>query len=239
MKTLHYISLFIIALGFQSCSWNFNVGEVGNGHVTTENRPIEDSFSAIKSSAGINVYLTQGTANEVLVETDENLQEYIETRVKDGVLKIHPTTGIRRSTALKVYVTYTNVAHLEASSGSSMRSESTIKSQQLSAKTSSGASMRLDVISEDLDLKSSSGSDIYIEGKTISLTAKASSGSSIKAKELQTIRCSATASSGANIAINVKESLNAKASSGGDVIYYGDPTISSTKSSSGAIRKRG
>jgi len=239
MKTLHYISLFIIALGFQSCGWDFDFGEVGNGHVTTQTRTIDAPFSAIKSSAGINVYLTQGAENKLVVETDENLQEYIETKVSDGVLKIHPNTGIRRSTALKVYVTLIDVEHLEASSGSDMRSQSVIKSQRLSAKTSSGASMHIDVLTEDLELKSSSGSDIYAGGKTVALRAKASSGSSIKAKDLEAIRCTATTSSGASINVSVKESLSAKASSGGDINYYGDPAVSADQSSSGDVKKRG
>jgi len=38
--------------------------------------------------------------------------------------------------------------------------------------------------------------------------------------------------------VNVKEKLNAKASSGGDVKYYGDPvSVSKKDSSSGNIRK--
>jgi len=239
MKTLHYISLFIIALGFQSCSWNINIGEKGNGHVVTQDRTIQDDFSAIKSSAGINVYITQGDKRALSVETDENLQKYIETKVSDGVLRIRPTTGIRRSTALKVYVTFPAIEHLEASSGSSIRSTDLIKSQQLSAKASSGASIHLNVLSENLELKSSSGSDIYAMGKTLSLIARSSSGSSIKAKELETIRCSATASSGSDIYVNVKENLAAKASSGGDINYYGNPTVSANRSSSGDVKKRG
>lgn len=237
MKTLHLTIIIATALVLSSCHVNF--GEVGNGNVVTQDRNISKDFTGVKSSAGIDVYLTQGTENKVVVETDENIQEYIETSVNNGMLKIGTRKNIRRAKSRKVYVTFKELDKIEASSGSSIKGNSVIKSQNLSLKASSGAEIELEVFSQDLDIKASSGADMKISGKSSSLTAQASSGSDINAKNLLVLNCIAKASSGAEIDVNVKEKIDANASSGGEVNYYGDPTVSnSKKSSSGSVRKR-
>jgi len=235
MRTLSIISLFFIFLGFQSCM--ITTGKTGNGNVTLENRPVSE-FSAIKSSAGISVLISQGNKNEIVVETDENLQEYIETTVENHVLKIYPSTSIRRSKALKVHVTFQNIENLSASSASSIRSVSEFKSRNLSVKTSSGAKMILDVLSENLDVSASSGSNITISGQALNLNAQSSSGSAIKAKNLQTSHCIAKASSGSDIYVNVKDELEASASSGADIRFSGNPRVSTKESSGGSIKQR-
>lgn len=237
MKTLHLTIIILTALMVSSC--NINMGKMGNGNVVTQDRNISEDFSGVKSSAGIEVYLTQGEENKVVVETDENLQEYIETSISNSLLKVGTRKNIRWAKARKVYVTYKDLDKIEASSGSSIQSTSVIKSQNLSLKASSGAEIELEVFSQDLDLRTSSGADVKISGKASSLTAQASSGSEINAKNLLVLNCIAKASSGAEINVNVKEKIDAKASSGGEVVYYGDPTLStSQKSSSGTVKKR-
>ena len=237
MKTLHLTIIILTALIVSSC--NVNMGKMGNGNVVTQDRNISEDFTGVKSSAGIEVYLTQGEENKVVVEIDENLQEYIETSVMNGLLKVGTRKNIRWAKKRKVYVTYKELDKIEASSGSSIQANSVVKSQSLSLKASSGAEIELEVFSQDLDLRTSSGADIKISGKSSSLIAQASSGSEINAKELSVINCNATASSGAEINVNVKEKIDAKASSGGEVVYYGDPSLAtSKKSSSGTVRKR-
>lgn len=237
MKISTILSLFIAVISLQSCN-GISPGKIGNGTVIKEERPVSESFSAIKSSAGIDVFLTQGNENAIVVETDENLQPYVETTVENNVLKIHPTTPIRRSKVLKVHVTFINLEQISASSASSIRSVSEIKSRNLTVQASSGADIMLEVFSEDINVNSSSGSDIRLSGKTISLTANSSSGSSIKAQELQAIRCVAKASSGSDIYLDIKEELNATASSGADIRFSGNPTVSSKQSSGGSVKNR-
>lgn len=216
-----------------------NFGKKGNGNLVTQERNISGDFSAVKSSAGIDVYLTQGDHNRVVVETDENLQEYIEISVKNGTLRIETNHNIRWAKARKVYVTFKEIDNIEASSGSTVQGNSIIKGQNLTFKATSGAEIDLEVFSQDLNLQASSGADMKISGKSSSLNAQASSGSEINAKNLAVINCIAKASSGAEIDVSVKENIEAHASSGAQVNYYGNPTIANAhKSSSGNVKKR-
>ena len=238
MKKLNLIIILATSLVLGSCNIKMSLGEVGNGNLTTEDRTISEDFNQIKSSSGMEVYLTQGEENKVVVEIDENLQEFVEIKVLNGSLKIGASENIKSAKAKKVYVTYTELDNIEASSGSEVKANSVIKSQNLSLKASSGAEIDLEVFSQDLIARASSGAEIDISGKATSITAQASSGAEIDAKDLLVINCNAKASSGAEISVNVKENIDAKASSGGDIKYYGHPTkITSNKSSAGRVKK--
>lgn len=237
MKATNYTIIIIASLIFTSC--NFNFGKKGNGNVITQNRSISENFSEVKASAGLDVYLTQGNENKISVETDENLQEYIKTEINGGRLHITTTENIGWSKAKKVYVTFIELNIIEATSGSNLVGNSVIKSENLKLKSTSGADMKLEVFSKEVTASTSSGSDMDLSGKASTLIAKASSGSELNAKELLVINCTADASSGSEIKVTVKEKLDAKASSGADVNYYGNPTsVNSNNSSSGSVRKK-
>lgn len=242
MTTLtKFIVSTILGLLMLSCNMDFNysTGVTGNGNVTTATRSVEGNFDAIKVSRGLDVYLTQGQNNGILVEADENLHEIIMTEVEDGVLKIYADENIKRSSSQKVMVSFDNVSSIKASSGSDVISENTITADELTLETSSGADMKLYIDAVTVDCSSSSGSDMKLSGKTNKLYAEASSGSDIKAGDLEAVSTQVRASSGADVTVNTSKELTAKASSGGDIKYYGNPEkVNKTDGVSGSIKKR-
>lgn len=238
MKSINLIFLSITAILLSSCNFNFDTGETGNGNVITEERDVSQDFSEVRGSAGLDVYLTQGNENKIVVEADENLLQYISTDIEGGKLHVTTSSNIGRSKAKKVYITFKELTNIEASSGADVIGNSIIKSQNLSLKSSSGAGLTVEVFSQDLSIKSSSGAEIVISGKASSLNADASSGAEIDAEKLLVITCIADASSGAEITVNVKDKLETNVSSGGEIKYYGNPiSVNSNKSSSGSVRK--
>ena len=74
-----FILATILSLTLFSCNFdmNFNHGVRGNGNVTTEARTINESFSTIKATEGLDVYLTQSNNESITVEADENLHDLI------------------------------------------------------------------------------------------------------------------------------------------------------------------
>ena len=238
---MNTIKLFVAALAvitLNSCAFDINFGqENGNGNVVTEERNIRD-FNKVKGSAGLDVYLTKGSENKVVVEADENLLEFIETEVHNGRLTIGTERSIGRSKAKKVYVTYIELSEIAASSGSDVIVNSVVKNENISLDASSGADLEVEVFAKDLYVEASSGADIKVRGKATKLKAKSSSGSEIDAEELFVISCDADASSGGDITVNVKEDLETEATSGGTIRYYGNPSaVSKNGSRSGSVRK--
>ena len=242
MTTLtKFIVGLIVSFILMSCQFNsnFGIGVKGNGNVETIDRHIDENFSEIKVSRGLDVYLTQGDNISVKVQADENLHDIIMTEVENNVLRIYTDENINYAASKKVMVSFKDINKISSSSGSDVYSTNTITAESLELSTSSGSDMELDVDTHVIECSSSSGSDLRLSGKTDKLYAEASSGSDIKAGNLKTTFCEAKASSGADITVNTSKELYAKASSGGDIKYYGNPDKVSKKDGvSGSIRKQ-
>ena len=205
----------------------------------TEIRKVE-SFDKIKVSTGIDLYISLGNKESVKVVADDDIIEKIKTEVEGSTLHIYKKDNNwlnifnwNFNKIQKVYVTVKELKSLDASSGSDVESENTLEGEYLDVETSSGSDIKLDIFYKEISLKSSSGSDVRLSGKTKTFKANASSGSDIIARELQCSICVISVSSGSDATVSVSDELHAHASSGGDVRYYGNPTIVDTDESSG------
>ncbi|ULC59121.1 DUF2807 domain-containing protein [Flaviramulus sp. BrNp1-15] len=242
MTTLiKFIVATVLSLLLVSCNFdlNLNPGVRGNGDVITQERTVNESFSTIEATEGLDVYLTQSNNTSIVVEADENLHDLILTEIENGVLKIHTKQNIGNATSKKVKVSFKDISSIVSTSGSDVFSTNTITAENLNLKSTSGSDMKLDVNTSVLNCKSTSGSDLRLSGKTSKLIAEATSGSDIKAADLIAESSEVRATSGADITINTSKELTARATSGGDIRYYGNPeTVDKSDSSSGSIRQQ-
>lgn len=236
-----FITALIMSLLLVSCQFNgdFGFGVRGNGSVETVERSIDNDFSEISVSRGLDVYLTQGDIVSLIVEADENLHDIIITEVENGVLKITTDENISFSKSKKVMLMFKDVSKIKATSGSDVFSTNTIVADNLELTTTSGSDMEVDIDVQVADCRSTSGSDLRVSGKTNKLYAEATSGSDIKAGNLKAKVSEARATSGADITLNTSEELYAKATSGGDIKYSGNPERVTKKDGvSGSIREQ-
>ncbi|QTE22787.1 head GIN domain-containing protein [Polaribacter cellanae] len=227
------VAILFLATVFTSCGVDMFNRVNGNRNVTIEDRKVDENFSGIKVSTGIDLYITQGNTNKVTVEADENLHDIIITEVNDGVLRIYSEKNIWKAKARKVHVTIQNLNLLKATSGSDVYGKGVIKTQEISIAATSGADIQIEVDAESVETASTSGSDINISGITTNHASSATSGSSIDAYELRSANVIAKATSGADINIFASDKIEAKATSGGDIDFKGNPKIVNKKSSSG------
>ena len=209
-----------------------------------EKRSLSGSFSAIKVSDGIQLYLSQGDQESVAVSaSDTKYLERFKTVVENGVLRIYYDNSAmiwngNEKKKLKAYVSFKTLERLQASSGSSVNAKSTLKLANLELRTSSGAEFNGDVQIENLTVDQSSGSQTTITGTSNHLKVESSSGALFKGYDLTASFCDAKASSGGEVRINVTKELAAKASSGGGVRYKGDAAIKDLNVSSGGMVKK-
>lgn len=230
-KTIILFSFLLNIFLFSSCIF-IGPSVKGNGEVVEERRNVEN-FDEIKTSRGMNVYLSQGNNKKVLVVADSNLMDAIETKVEDNTLVVTTSQNIRRSKSLKVFVTAPQINNIRSTAGSNVNSENQLKTDNLELNASAGSNIRLDVDAENLDVSATAGSNINLEGRSAIFTAKASAGSNIRAEDLTVKDCNARTNSGANIWIRVNSKFEGKASSGGNVFYSGNPESINSESSSG------
>ncbi len=228
MKTIRFFTLILFGAVF------FQANSI---QASKETRSVT-GFHGISVSSGIDLYLTQKTTEEVVVEAESDDLDKIITTVEDGILKIY----IKQKSWLnmnwnhdhrKVYVSFIKLDKLQASSGSDVSSESALKLDKLNLDASSGSDVKLELEANELIAESSSGSDITLKGKVAVFHVSASSGSDIDAANLESKKCHASTSSGSDIKITVTDELEANASSGGDISYSGNPASKDINESSG------
>ncbi len=169
----------------------------------------------------------------MVVETDSNFQKNVIAEVDGSRLKLYVEDEINNPTKLNVYVTFTELYALKVSSGADVETSGMLQTETLEVAVSSGAKAKLELDVNNLSCKTSSGASAKLKGKALRFKAEASSGSNLRASKLEAEHCIAKASSGADIDVFVNKTLEARASSGGDIEYSGNPENVDKKTSSG------
>ncbi len=183
-----------------------------------ETRPLS-GFTKVSASAGTRVEIAFGPNFQVNVEGRDAAR--IVTRVSNGTLVVEPVRGWswRGPRNAIVHVTMPAAEALDASSGA-----------HIEATGVPGGALSLDA---------SSGAALDVAGACTTFTADASSGGDIDAEALRCETGSVSVSSGASAHVYATGQLNVDASSGGDVVAFGNPGIGDISlSSGGSLRRR-
>lgn len=211
----------------------------GSGNIITETRNTE-SFDAISVGGSFDVEVKMGDTRSVQVEADDNIMEYIQTRVSGNTLKIstenlHSYSNVH----MKVYVTVTELKAISASASAEVKGENVLRNnEKLVFKASSSSIIKAEVDAPEIVTDANSSATIEIRGRTKTHTSEVSSSAEIKAFNLLSENTTATASSSGSMEVHASVSLNAKASSSGDIEYKGGATVSKSENSSGSVEKR-
>jgi Putative auto-transporter adhesin, head GIN domain len=239
MKSLRFLTIAITILSISACTeGQIRKTVYGNNKVVTKERNAEP-FTGVSVSTGIDVYLKQGNNEAISVEADENLQEYILTEVRDGVLHVYTEVNIRKAERERVYVTMKEVNSVKTSSAGDVFGETPVKSDRLELSASSAGDIKLEVYAKEIKADISSSGDITLTGETEMLNADLSSAGDLNAFDLKVREADVSASSAGDADINVSEKITARASSAGDINYMGNPRfVDSHSSSAGGVHKR-
>ena len=208
-----------------------------------EARKLTGSFEGISVSGGIDLYLSQGDEAVAVSASKPEHRDRIKTEIQNGILKIwyDSKTGINITVTgerkLKAYVSYKTLNNLNASGGSDVLVDGTIKSTDFKLHVSGGSDFKGKVEMNSLDVDQSGGSDIHIAGKVGKLAIDASGGSDFNGYDLSADVCEIEASGGSDIEITANRELSARASGASDVRYKGNPTIKEAKVSGGGSVK--
>ena len=232
MKKFLLFSIAIITLS--ACQF-----KRGSGNIISEKRATGD-FKGIAVGGDFDVQLLTGPVTEVLVEADDNMMNYVETRVSGDILKI----GLRDlhnygDAHRKVYITAPEITSIRASAAADVTAGNGLKSAgKLSFSSSSSGNISAEVDAPEIEVETSSASTVKLWGRTRNFHATASSGADVKAFDLLSENASVNASSGASARVHASLSLNANASSGANIVYRGSATLQKTVSSGGNVEKR-
>lgn len=200
------------------------------------------NYYAINVSDGINLYISYGDEAIAVSASETKYRDKIKTVVENGVLKIwydDNKFSWNSKKDLKVYVSFKNLRSLNASGGSDVIVEGSIKSNQLKIDLSGGCDFKGRVEVSELNVNQSGGSDIIINGRAEKVFINVSGGSDFKGYSLITDYCEAEASGGSDIEITANKEINARANGASDISYQGSAVLKESKTSgASSVSKR-
>ena len=233
---MKYISIIAIIILATSC----NNSKRGSGNIVTETRNVS-TFTKVNAATSIDVDVQQGAETSVIVEADDNLIKYVETKVEDGELKIRlKNISIWNESTIKVHIIAPKYDGFSASSSSEIMGKNTITStSMIKLKASSSANINIEIDAPSVDVEASSSADITAAGRTKEVKVDGSSSALIVLDKLQAETVTAEASSSADVSVFASVKITAKANSSGDITYTGGATdVNKSESSSGSVNKK-
>jgi hypothetical protein len=200
------------------CASCIRPGVEGSGNVITESREVSGFNEIVLGGTGRVVVDVTGTES-LTIEAEDNIMPLLETRVRDGRLRLETT----RSISPTVEIVYTiTAATLEGFviSGSGI----------VEADTIDGTDFRVDI---------SGSGDVEAEGTLSGLLSVSISGSGeFDGESLTAPEGTVDVSGSGNAVVNITEELEVSVSGSGDVEYLGAPSVDSEVSGSGAVTHR-
>ncbi|MGB3775027.1 MAG: head GIN domain-containing protein [Leeuwenhoekiella sp.] len=231
----------ILSLLLTSC--NFDLNQVnGNGNVVDKDLDIDGEFNAISVSNGWEVFVKKGAQPEVTASIDENLYEFLDVHLDGNTLEIEmkDNSNVGRATSRKIFVTYTEeLDELKANSAGEINLEGVLKGEKINFDVSSAGSIMADLEVRHVHAEASSAAVLRLKGLSQTFEGSASSAAMVDAEQLKTETASADVSSAGSIKVFASKAIDAEASSGGQVSYWGNPKeVRDSESSGGAVNKK-
>ena len=227
------IIVFCLAIPFfVSCS---NI--TGSGNIISEERKLKE-FTGISASGNIDVEVISGDAQKVEVEADDNVMEFIVTKVEGNTLKIRTRDVNLFNAHVKVYITAPFISTLKASASATIEAKDIIKSNgKITLAASSSADIIASVDAPEVVTDANSSGTVKVSGRTKYHKAESSSSAEILAYNLLSENTVAHANSSGSIEVHASLNLDASANSSGSIKYRGTPALKSNTNSSGSVEK--
>ena len=248
-------SILIVTIGAvflwsSGCRKPFGIS--GNNQVTTETRQMV-SFDKIVNEGSFNVYITQDSIYQVIVEAESNLIPHIKTRVNGNSLIIETKESLNNNNPMNIYVKtptingvylkgsgYMNLdslntdqLQLEISGSGNIRGEAVANT--INAEISGSGSIFFEAYASNIETKISGSGILDLMGESNTATHTISGSGDINAFSFIQKECTAEISGSGNMYLHVIDYLDVNISGSGTVFYIGDPQLTIKITGSGSV----
>jgi hypothetical protein len=191
-------------------------GVRGNGNLTTENREISD-FENLEADGAFTVTWSAG-APSLSIRTDDNLQEHISTRVRNGKLTIGWERNLRPTDTVRVQITSRSLRKVELNGAVRMTAE------QLRGR--------------EFYLEANGATRVTLSGATDAIQAEMNGASRLNAEALQTRAADLSINGAGRAEVNASNVLRVAVAGAGRVTYSGNPEVHKEITGAGRVTRR-
>jgi hypothetical protein len=209
----------------------------GDGDVRSEEFHLP-TITGVKLRGIGEVIVRRGDTQEVIVETDDNLIEYLDTDINGGVWDIDFDRCVRNVTRLTVYITVPEIEKLIISGSGSIVGEDAFTGDDLETSVSGSGNIEFDFTGNTVDASVSGSGNIDLFGSADFMDVNISGSGDVRAFDLFTQECDVHISGSGDVRVNVEDFLKVRISGSGDVLYLGHPTLDVDITGSGSVIDR-
>ncbi len=214
---------------------------VGSGKVTTETRGVS-GFHGIELLTNGTVMVTQGDAEGLVIEGEDNIIPLVETTVTaKGALRIafKEHEEIRSTKPLVFKVSAKTLDAVEIAGSGDLRSQA-LKAEHFAVKVRGSGDVGVDHLETGaLAVVIDGSGSVKLAGKAASQTVAVNGSGDYEATGLKTATATVEATGSGDCDIAVSDTLVANVSGSGDVSYYGKPAVTKNTSGSGTVESLG
>lgn len=235
MRTTFVLAALVLLLS--SCEF---MGEsvYGSGHIVSQNRNIT-GFTGVRVVGDMDVVLLPGNTFNVKVETDDNLQEYVETEKEGSVLEIKERENYNlHSRVMKVYVTAPEFAQVEVVGSGNITSQGKlVASNKLVTEITGSGDVNITIDAPEIESHTTGSGNLNIAGNTRSFYAEVNGSGDVNAFNLMSEITKIEVSGSANAQVFASKQLDVDVSGSGDIEYKGNPAVNQDIAGSGSVRR--
>ncbi|RYY90359.1 MAG: DUF2807 domain-containing protein [Chitinophagaceae bacterium] len=231
-------SLFMFLLLATSCRFAGFHRVKGNGVLSKQERSIAN-FDALEVTGGMNVVLQQGPRAGVRVETDENLQEYVETEVSGNELHIFTRRGynLDERSGLTIYVTAPSLRDLTVTGSGDVNSQGKITGDALKIQVTGSGNITLSLDMPTVEAQVTGSGTMNLSGATRSFRTETHGSGEIHAFDLLAEETHVEVSGSGDAEVFASKQLDVEVSGSGDVAYKGTANVRKQVHGSGSVHK--
>jgi hypothetical protein len=219
-----FICLLLVSISISSCHFLHEKRIKGDGNVIVQTRSV-GAFNQVEISTALQVILVPDSATSIKVETDSNLQGYIEVYTEGAVLHIHQksNTSISSSKPTKVYVSAPVFESLHASGACKITATDTIRfNGQFDLELDGASEAELLVNATGIKLDMNGASVAGLKGATTDFVVNAGGSCTINAFGLSATNVDVELDGASTAEVYPSAKLIAEANGASNVLYKGN-----------------
>ena len=221
----------------------FSMQAQGNRSVQGEGAVVKQDLS-LAAITGIDlliaghVTLTQGSAQKVTVEAQQNIIDLLKRDVKDGVWHIGFDNNVNNYKSVNIYITLPSLEDVGLSGSGSITSTNKFnKINDLDLYLTGSGNISLDIEAKSTEVELAGSGQINLKGLSTELDIEIAGSGNVHAEELKADNCEVEISGSGDASVHVDKKLTSRIAGSGDVEYSGSASVNSSIVGSGNVKK--
>jgi hypothetical protein len=213
----------------------FNRKVSGSGNLVEETRTLQDFTEVVLSEEG-DLFIEPGIKNELVIEAEHNLQQYLIAETVSNVLdikKLPENVTLNATKPIRYYLTVKELESLTVKNSGNTEITG-VDSERFSVRITGSGSVHIeDVNAGTMAVELTSSGNLVIDrGEVEELRLRLSSSGEYDGESVICQNADVTLTSSGDATLNVQGTLTADLSSSGNVYYRGNPKVVYKDSSS-------